>query len=165
MRRMICLFFAVMLLFSLCACSERDTDLQVPANFYYCTKTISYDSETGVIGSEVREIKTLANDLTSILNLYLKGPQSDQLVSPFPDGSCVERHSQNGTEITLIMSRPFAQLTGLELTLACACLGKTVFSLTDAQTLTIHADNIYLDGNSHITLTRDSLLLLDENPA
>lgn len=165
MRRMICLLFTITLLFSLCACSDEDTNMQVPAKFYYCSRTISYDSETGVIDSEVREIKALANDITSILNLYLEGPRSDQLTSPFPDGSCVERLNQNGTEVTLLMSKPFTQLTGLDLTLAFACLSKTVFSLTDAQTLTIRGGNINLDGNSHITLTRDSLLLLDENHA
>lgn len=163
MRRIACLFFTVILLFSLCACSRNESHVQKPADFFYCTAAISYDSETGVIAAEVRETESLGDDLTSVLNLYLLGPQSDQLRSPFPDGSCVERLMQKETEVTLIMSQPFAQQTGIELTLACACLSKTVFSLADVQTLTIRGGDTNLDGNGHITLTRDSLLLLDEN--
>lgn len=165
MKRIACFLFAVILLSSTCACSAKESDMQVPAFFYYCTATISYDSDTGVIASEVRETEGFGGDLMSILNLYLQGPLSNQLSSPFPNGSRVEWLNQIGPEITLIVNQPFAQLTGIDLTLACACLSKTLFSLTDAQTLKIHGGHTNLDGNDYIILTRDSLLLLDDHPA
>ncbi len=165
MKRIACFLFALMSLFSMCACSADDSNIQVPALFYYCAATISYDSETGIIDSEIRETANFQDDLMSILNHYLQGPQSHQLSSPFPDGSCVEWLNQVGTEITLIISQSFTKLTGINLTLACACLSKTLFSLTDAQTIKIHAGHITLDGNDYITLTRDSLLLLDDHPS
>lgn len=165
MKRIACFLFALMLLFSICACSADDSNIQVPAVFFYCAETVSYNSETGVIDSEVRETESFHGDLRSILNHYLQGPKSQQLNSPFPDGSCVEWLNQVGTEITLIISQPFTKLTGIHLTLACACLSKTLFSLTDAETLKIYGGHMALDSNNYITLTRDSLLLLDDHPA
>ena len=52
-------------------------------------------------------------------------------------------------------------LNGTDLTLACACLAKTCFALSDAQAVTISAQGL---GFVSMTLTRDSLLLADDTP-
>ena len=162
MKKQICIVLTICILFSCTACAGRQQKLQVPADFYYCTSTITYDSPTGVIASESRETVSFSNDLTAIINHYLEGPQSDLLYSPFPAGSSVIRLQQTGSDISVVFNESFATLTGIKLTLACVCLAKTLFSLSESETVTIRARNSNLDGNRDITLTRNNVLTVDE---
>lgn len=162
MKRFLCLMIAVILLLSVTACSDNDNELQMPANFYYCTAEIEYDSEHGVFASEVRETAQYYDDFTALINHYMQGPSSSGLVSPFPVGSRVVQINQNDSEIVLVMNLQFAQLTGLNLSLACACLSKTIFSLTSAETATIRCRDSSLDGKASINMNRDSFLLQDK---
>ena len=52
-------------------------------------------------------------------------------------------------------------LGGTDLTLACACLAQTCFGLSNAQAVSITAEGL---GIVSMTLTRDSLLLVDDTP-
>ena len=63
----------------------------------------------------------------------------------------------------VILNDATARLTGLDLTIACACLTATVCDMTGVQMVTIKAETQLLDGNKSITMQRDHLLLLDSN--
>lgn len=162
MKRIFCLMIASILMLTVTACSDKETEIYMPANFYYCTADIEYDSEHGVIASEVRETAEYYDDFIALINHYMQGPSSSTLVSPFSSGSGVVQISQNDSEIILIMNLQFAQLTGLNLSLACICLCKTVFSLTSAETITIRCRDSSLGGKSFINMKRDSILLKEK---
>ena len=68
---------------------------------------------------------------------------------------------RQGNTVHVALSASLTMLTGTDLTLACACLARTCFSLTDAQSVTISSDGL---GFVSMTLTRDSLLLVDDTP-
>lgn len=162
MKRFFCMMIASIMTLTVTACSDKETEIQMPANFYYCNADIEYDSEHGVIASEVRETAEYHDDFIALINHYMQGPSSSMLVSPFSSGSSVVQINQNGSEIILIMNLQFAQLTGLNLSLACICLCKTVFSLTSAETITIRCRDGSLDGKASINIKRDSILLQDK---
>lgn len=163
MKRTICLILSAVLLFGLCACSQDRDNFQQPVIFYYThpEELISFNSEEGVVSSEMREGKNYTNDLQGLLDLYLCGPVSDELRSPFPAGVNVQTMVPEGNTLQITLSPEFAKLTGLDLTIACACLSMTVLELTEYEAVRIDAADALLDESNSITMTWDSLLRLD----
>lgn len=165
MKKLMCLSAAIALALTLCACFSSDGDIQIPVKFYYCNSDdrISYNSETGVIGWEARESNGYQEDLTALIDLYLKGPVSDYLKSPFPSGVSVVNISQTETELQITLSNQFGTLTGCELSLACGCLSMTLLEYTDAQSVEIMIQDEALDEKASITMSWENLILLDDS--
>ena len=69
--------------------------------------------------------------------------------------------TQEANALHVELSASLTMLTGTDLTLACACLARTCFGLTDAESVTITSDGL---GFVSMTLTRESLLLVDDTP-
>ena len=159
MRKIIALMLAAALLIGLTGCLET-TDT---VTFYYARHEDSYlyGLDNGVIAGESREVTGHRGDLKYLLTLYLHGPTMEYLHSPFPSGLVLRSVEQNGSNLHVELSASLTMLTGTDLTLACACLARTCFSLTDAETVTISSDGL---GFVSMTLTRSSLLLVDDTP-
>lgn len=159
MKRLIALLlaFACMACFSGCS---ADTTLADSLNFYYCTSDISYQDADGVIAAETRQVEH-NSDLINTLNLYLQGPAIEELRNPFPVDTKVESLRSDNETLYLTMSVPFGELSGLELTLACACLCRTALEITNLHTVQIRCPDVLLDGNPAITMNLDSLIWLD----
>ena len=154
-RIWICLL--VMLLLCGCASPAVDSDQQV--TFYYVQSEIDFQGQNGVIAPEIREIGNRSDDLSYLLSLYLQGPQSDALRSPFPENLTLVQIRQEEAYLEVVVSQRLSNLTGMELTLACSCLAKTCMDLSGAQEVRISAQEQLLDGASYITITADSILL------
>ena len=159
MRKIIALTIAVLLLAGLTGCLET-TDT---ATFYYARFEDSYlyGMDNAVITGEYRDITGHQGDLKYLLTLYFHGPTTEYLRSPFPSGMVLRSVEQHDDALHVELSSSLTMLTGTDLTLACACLARTCFSLTDAQSVTIASDGL---GFVSMTLTRDSLLLADDTP-
>ena len=159
MRKIIALMLAVFLLFSLTGCLET-TDT---ATFYYARHEDSYlyGLDNGVISGEERDVTGHRGDLKYLLTLYLHGPTMEYLHSPFPSGLMLRSVERVDDTLHVELSASLTMLTGTDLTLACACLAQTCFSLTDAEAVTISSEGL---GFVSMTLTRDSLLLADDTP-
>ena len=67
----------------LSACSAPAPDNQQQLQFYYCTVDSGFDADSSAIRAESRECNSLTN-VEEILTVYLAGPQSADLCSPFP---------------------------------------------------------------------------------
>ena len=112
-----------------------------------------------MISSEQREASGHADDLHYLLSLYLIGPSSDELVSPLPWGTrLLGVNRQDGT-ITLELTDTSFTMTDTEFTLACACLTMTTLSITGGDEVTITS------GSRSVTMSRDSLTLIDDSTA
>ena len=162
MKRLICLMLALLLLCSLCSCHYSESgDILEPVEFFYPRKSddFIYGSEEGVLAAEVREAAGHAGDLNYLLSLYLRGPQNSSLRSFFPDGCTLEEVRSGGNTLCIVLSSEFTQLEGMALTLACAGLARTCFSMTGAQRIRIDAASD--EKTFTITLDADSLLLAD----
>lgn len=161
MRKRICLILAALLLLRLCACSFVSSGRE-PVEFYYLRSSFVYGAEDGVITSETRESSGHEGDLEYLLSLYLRGPLDEKLVSPFPDCQIVEIRWDSKT-LRLTFDAPFAQLEDIDLTLACACLAKTCFGMTDVRQVRIDAAAPDENSTVNITIDRDSLILEDNS--
>ncbi len=163
MKKWLCLILALLLLASQTACANEKQTVQEPVNFYYRQITMEYGTDDGVIGKESREGKDHLQDYPYLLSLYLKGPESDLLYSPFPSNTALESFSIEDQTAIVQLNSAFAVLTGLELSIACACITMTVCDLAKVNAVTVFVSGAMLDGNHQITLSRNDLLLLDDS--
>lgn len=166
MRRIIAILLALLLLPGLCACAQEE-ELVAPVSFYYLRAPlpngeIIHGSADSVIAPELRESAGRETDYTYLLEIYLLGSLDPQLRSPFPLGTfLVDFKLENGNAI-LTLTDDFAELSGVDLSLACGCLTTTVLELTGAECVTIFADGVLIDGKDSLTFDRNSFLLFDD---
>jgi len=156
MRVIAYLLIFVTLLFSGCG---KQT-LLAPESFYYPKTVYVQPDSNEVFAEEIRETDGCP-DLGAILDLYLLGPMNAGLRNPFPRDCQLVSWSVNGTQLELILTDEFAQLTGIHLVIACASLAKTCINLTDVTSVMIKTDTLLLDGDQFVIITKDNLLLSD----
>lgn len=155
----------VLLLALLCGCGRQ----MVPTgesqfDFYYrklgAQEDEVFSSPTGALASER---VTLGGDVgvNEILLRYFLGPSDESLGSIFPEGSaCTKSTLQNGV-LTLELNEACASLTGLQRTLAAACLTLTLTQLDTVQTVRIETPSGALPGQNSARWSADSFLLQD----
>ena len=154
--------FCFLLIFSLllCGCAAEEP-IENPVYFYYRTEQLDYFGDTGVIDREAREAGVRKDDYAYLLNQYLLGPEGQSFAATFPRGTGVVTLEKTNERMTIVLNREFAQLTGLDLSLACACLTLTACQLTGAKVVTIYAENALLDGSESVTMDYSRLVLED----
>ena len=160
MNRSLCCFLIIATLF-LTACSNQQSQ-PIGTPFYYCAVQADYSSGSTAILEEYRQ-DVPSDSLIAALELYVNGPQSPDLASPFPDGMQVISATQEGDTVYLTVSMELTTLTGLDLTMACGCLTMTSLALTDAQQVQISPIYGLLDGQHTITMNKNTLLLHDDS--
>lgn len=148
--------------FILCGCGQQKEKIQKPVSFYYPVSTVAFNTATGVIDQEIRESAGFTST-DELLCAYLKGPNSQHLSCPFPANTEIVSVKKLNSTCNVVLSEQFAELTGLDLTIACHSLGMTVMALTGASNVEIRANNAELDGQKYITVSRDNFLLIDNS--
>ena len=165
MKRMICLLLSLSLLLGLPACAHHVDAPKEPVRFYYPRHIdhFQYSDPDGVITHELRESAGYTERYTYLLNLYLRGPVTQELQDPFPVGTSVLSLELDPSSAELILTDSFAQLSGMDLTVACACLTLTVHGLTGAETLTITTQNRKLEPDGKIVMKLSDILFMDNS--
>lgn len=163
MRKLLSMILAVVFLLGLTACSSLNDKIQDPVNFYYRYESMNYGANPDVIGAEVYEAKDHRQDFEYLLSAYLLGPESYDFYTPFPDDTTLKSFNLRDGTAFIQLSSPFSALSGLNLTLACACITMTVCEMTGAQQVSISVANNLLDGKPQITMTPEDFLLLDNS--
>lgn len=97
-----------------------------PIDFYYCRQEPVFGSETGALAYETVELGRTDISVEEILALYFAGPISQTLRSVFPEGLACTRAELDGGVLTLHLNEAYSTLSGVELTLAAACLSMTL---------------------------------------
>ena len=165
MKRLICLLLCGAMMLCLFACAAQSEDFVKPIKFYYLRVQLPdqlyHGSEDSVISAETREGQGIYQNTELLLNHYLAGPLSDTHASLFPSGTRLVGWHTEGNTLCITLSDQAAKLTGIDLTLACACLSKTFLELKDYETVRIQAESLPLDSKAYITMDESSLLLLD----
>lgn len=160
--RMITIVLTLALSLCLVGCTSEER-LDAPVAFYYCVNEIDYLNDSKVFGEELRDASAHKDNLDGLLNDYFKGPKSNDLYNPFPEGSSVLGTKREGNVLTIHLSEQFNRLPLENLSLAIACLVKTTFSYTSAPVVLIIPDGTFIDGSTYRTYTADSFLYSDEN--
>ena len=161
MKRWISLLLISAFLLTVFGCAQQTTPPEMPVTFYYPAADTVYDGKSTVLHSEIRDGAEYESNIAGLLNLYLKGPVSESLRSPFTQRVTVTRYAVTSNMINLELSSEFAQLSGVNLTLACACIANTLFDLTELERIQIFATDSQLDGQTSITLDRNDILYTD----
>ena len=163
MKRLIC--FCLLFMLFLTGCNSPSEEYIEPVNFYFLKADVTYFTDDGVICREQREAHGYRQDYEQLLRSYLLGPGTAEMRRVFPKNVELVRLELSETGAVVTLNDAVARLTGLDLTIACACLTATVCDMTGVKTVTLRAETQLLDGNKSITMTRDHILLLDSSVA
>lgn len=161
MKRIIAFALCLVLMLPQFGCASEE--MRSPGLFYYRRSATAYGVEDGVIASEQRELAGMETDLDALLEAYFAGPESGELQSPFPRDSRVVSWQLEDGILRLTMSDDFAALSGVELTIACACIAKTLLGITGADQISLQAESVLLSGERAILLTSESIRLYDDS--
>lgn len=124
MKRYLSFALVLALLFSGCGAVRGDTGETQHITFYYCVE--GTDQLTSSIAVEGENRDGQFYTLAQMMDIYFAGPSTDNLRSPFPDGTkmIAQQEGENGLEITL--SGGFFTLQGIELSIEAYCLARTL---------------------------------------
>ena len=164
MKRLLTLCCVLALLCTSMGCSTKTKPPKKPVTFYYLTQDTICDGKTEIIQPEERESAGYESNMEALLNIYLQGPRSISLRSPFPAHLTVTRYATTGSTAILTLSTELSYLSGIDLTLACVCIANTLFDLTELSRVQIFAADAQLEGQSSITLERDDVYWIDTPP-
>ena len=163
MKRITLTFMALILLFSFCGCGQTsDPDIITPTAFYYHNNLDEKEEFNNVFVAEIREGALYQNDHISLLNNYLDGPESENLINPFPHGLEVVSLDTKKDTAYIVLSDQIAKINSIDFTMACSCLSLTLFELTQCNYVQISAENSLLSDQESILISRDTLMLADD---
>ena len=160
MKRLIAFLLCICVVLPLFGCNQTEKPKK-PVNFYYRRSIINYDQDDGVISPESRESQGHEEDINYLLTEYLKGPILNKYVQVFPDGTFLVSIHYMDDAAAVVLSAHLATLTGIDLTIACACITMTIIDLTGVETVQIYAANSLLGDYQSITMDKNCILLLD----
>ena len=162
-KRTLVFLLVVLCIISFQACSDLKSST-VNTKFYYLRTSAEYNSYEGIILAEKRIVPQPTSDeeWMQLINLYLKGPAKDDLYSIFPNGTTLERFEISENGITVILSNEISALEGYDLTLACACLTRTIMESMSVSAVEIRAVGGRMGDYNSITMTKENILLLDD---
>ncbi len=163
MKRILCFFLILICAAGIFGCSSGSDVPEDAATVYYKRANISYGDRDGVIGASHLDTDGKEGDFSYLLGKYLQTPPGDGFSQTFPANLFLVSLKVEGLTAKVILSDQMAKLSGMDLTVACACLTRTVMSLTGCQEVIISAISAQLDGRDFITLSADSYLLLDSS--
>ena len=112
-KRIALLLLALLLAALLAGCSRQTQPSPVqPFDFYYRAQEPDYRSGYGVVGVETRDLGVSPLSDEELISLYLQGPVSESLVSPFPPGVQLLGVRMSATTLTVRLSSEYAALQG-----------------------------------------------------
>lgn len=162
MKRIASLILAIIILVTLFGCGKDTPEYEVPAEFYYIQREITYNSSSGVICPELADIAQYQTDLVKLLNTYLSGPVSQELVSPFPSNTRLIACDVIRKEAHLTLTKEFLQLTGVRLSTACSCMALTVAGISPIEKVHFRVEDSLIDGREFLTVTVADIIMLDD---
>ena len=143
MKRLLAILLSLLWLTG-CGAAQPGTE-GTPVVFYYETRGVEPLTADTAVSSETRNLSALS--LQELLDIYLNGPQSEELVSPFPSGTKVLDIIPGEDDLTLVMSGEYFTLVGVELSVANCCLASTICAYMglDSVMLVDEMETIHMD--------------------
>lgn len=158
------LLTAQLLLLFGCGVRQNDSQEDVSVEFFYAVRDADSLNLESVVVSEVRQLEF--DTLQELLERYLAGPESEELISPFPADTQIQEIRMEDSSLTLIMSGEFFTLMGVEMSVAGCCIAKTVceYASVPAVILSDELGTIRLEIQpEHYLLANDITQTADES--
>lgn len=155
-NRIVWLLLALALLLGGCTGANAQPKLEHPFRFYYAAKNISYGTAEGVLAAQEREFDDKTQSVEELVDCFFEGPTDTSLVMPFPEGTKPIRVYRDAASVVLTMNKEYLRLTGIDRSVADACLAKTLLGYEGIERVTVKAS----DGTQTM-LTRKNLILQD----
>lgn len=165
MKKLTALLLCMVLLFSGCAVpSASDTAAMAqPVRFYYPYASLAEQPfDSGAIGWELRDLGTAPLPVKEILEIYLQGPQQEDLVSPFPDDISIVYAALSDGRLTIRTNEAIKSLTGVSRSLAVACLVYTMTQFSTISSVQLLAGDQTLSGGWSGPWTQEDFVLTDD---
>lgn len=162
MKRLISFTITLFLPFLLFGCDKLSVNDEKTVVFYYIHNEIEYGSSSGVITSNVVNIDTDSDNYEALLELYFNGPTNYECISPFAAGTTMVEFGIDGTKAQILLSPHMATLRDSTMTVALACLTRTIVELTGAITVQVRIQNNKIFGEDSITLSLKNFNYFDD---
>ena len=167
MKKLMIFFLTVLLLLPLLsACREPAAtaeQMKTPVDFFYRRREIGAGDANSVLGIQTVDFGDKLPDTAQMLERYLDGPTDDELDSPFPKGTVVLSVSVARNTVSLQMGGTYADLNGINASVADACLCKTLLKFEAAEKIVLSvADQSGVTARS-VSITDSDILLLDDS--
>lgn len=163
MKRMMFIIMFVLFVLPLLGCNNAsEVEIISPCNFYYHNDLDSKENFNDVFICEIREKSHYADDLVQLLNDYFTGPQTENLVNPYPAGLTVISVYTEQDTTYIMLNDHISTLSGIDLTMAYTCLSLTLFDLTDCEYVEISAEK-GLPANQDSVLFEKSMVIFTDN--
>lgn len=159
MKRLFILLLSAMMLLTGCTSNKN---ISRTVQFYYIHNEVEFGSKSGVISSNSVQIKYRSEDNLQILNQYFNGPTNYECISPFPAGITLIDFETTQDTARLTLSPHMSMLSGIDLTVACACLTRTVIELTGVHTVQLSIQGNLIDGQESISFNMSSFAYWDD---
>lgn len=117
-----------------CTVEKRAKD-DVPVAFYYVAQDAEQLKMVEPVTFEVCYVNVLS--LWDLFAMYFSGPESEELVSPFPAGTHVLDIQYPDGKLTVKLSGEFFTLMGIEMSLASCCLANTICNYLNVDSVTL----------------------------
>ena len=151
MKRIIVILLIAAMLLS--GCSLFSSGKRQPVLFYYQPVNFRLGQSNGAIAAEERDGTGHITDIDYLLRLYLTGPLTENLISPFPADVQLTSVRTGQNKVTVNLTGDPSSLSATQKTLACACLTLTCLELTEEESVMIFwGDEIILMDRSVLTL-------------
>lgn len=157
MKRITLFLLCLSLLLSACAAPVTE-----PADAFYYPQSET-EALTELFVPEFRDVPENTG-MTELLALYCAGPVTPGLENTLPPDTAVRSWDLSDGELRLNFDAGLAQLSGIELTVAAACLAQTFLKRCGAHTLVLTAQGALLNGETALRLTTEDLNLRDDTP-
>lgn len=154
-KRFLALLLVLALLCSACSFGSRrgrgDTSLEGQYGVYFLTAPDEIPGNGAVLGREFRELPADAGAVEELVRFLLSGPGDPDLVSPFPQGTALRGWRLEEGLVTVDLSEAYGGLSGVNLSLADACIVLTLCQLE-------RVDRVYLTVEGRPRPFRDQVL-------
>ena len=162
MKKLLILLLALLLLCAACTQAEEPVVMEQPVSFYYRTAETDFSAEDGVIRAEIRDLGAGSFTERAIFELYFKGPQSPELISPVSsDTVLLDVTRRSGGVLEIRLRRSADSPNEFDHALTYACLAKTGFALDGVREVCILVSTPNSSEDLNITLRESDLLLYD----
>lgn len=158
------LLLPLLLILALCGCAGRKTPQPQPVqpfSFYYRAVKTSFADEHGLIVPEEKDLGETAATEQEIFQRYWEGPSDPALLSPLPGGVKLLRLQRRSELLTIYLSREYGELSGIDASVADACLAMTAFGIEGITQVRIVCEGRQGENLRAVLLEENDILLFD----